>query len=136
MKNTKIKNSLLKLFMRFASVGMVSGLLYVAAVAFLVEIMALEAVWASVLGYAIAIPVSFFGHRNITFRSDGQVSGEFLRFFLVHVCGLTVSFFSMNLATQILGLSYWVGMISVVLLVALISFVIMNSWVFMSSNND
>lgn len=123
-----------KLF-RFAGVGAITGLIYVIAVAVLVGFLGIDAKWASITGYLIALPISFLAHKRITFRSRNQPLAEALRFCILHGANILVSFVGMFLVVDWLGYSYWLGSVLVVASVPISTFVVMNLWVFAQSSD-
>lgn len=130
LKELSLGMSLSKRLFRFAGVGALSSLVYVLAVALYVELLGIEPGWASALAYVTAIPVSFFGHRKVTFRSDASLLPELLRFLLIHATNIAISVGGMAWAVNWLGASYWVGSLIAVVLVPLSTFIIMDLWVF------
>lgn len=125
-----------KKLLRFLTVGFASMIVYSVSVLVLIRFFGMVAEMASLTGYAVAIPMSFIGHRHITFRSDGHVSGEFLRFIVVHLAGMLCSYYSMIFATETLRMSYWIGMLLCIGGVTVINFIIMNGWVFVSGKRQ
>ncbi len=119
---------------RFAGVGALSGLIYVLAVAFYVDVIKFDVKLSSVLGYLTALPVSFIGHRNFTFRSNGQVAGEFVRFLVVHGANIAISIGGMALIVDWFGYNYWFGSILAVALVPISTYIVMEFWVFPGSD--
>lgn len=124
-----IHTPLRKLF-RFGTVGVLSAGLYFAAVALFIEAGGVEPRFASILGYLVAVPLSFYGHRLHTFRSNGRLSAEGVRFVLTHLIGMGVMFGTMHLAVGVLSAPFWVGSALGTMIVPAVSFVVMNLWVF------
>ncbi|MEP7097223.1 MAG: GtrA family protein [Dokdonella sp.] len=121
--------SLTSKLVRFPIVGALSSAVYAASTWFYIARLGLGSSAATFAGYATAIPFSFFAHRSFTFGSRGAVGVEIKRFALVHAAGMLVAWLSMR-ASQVLGLHYAVGIVTAVLLVPLVSFVVLNRWVF------
>lgn len=115
---------------RFASVGVLSGTIYACVTALLVSGLGAAPIPASIAGYCASVPASFIGHRQFSFRSNGRLSLEALRFVLAQALNIAVTAGSMHAATAWLGSAYWWGMIAAVVLVPIANFAFMNLWVF------
>ena len=125
--------SLPKRLLRFAGVGAFSSLAYVLAVALYVEVLALNPTWSSALGYATIIPLNFFGHRKVTFHSNGHPARQFFRFIVMHGVNLLVCVGGMYWVVDLSGYSFWFGSLLAVVLVPLSTYVVMDLWVFSKS---
>ena len=71
---------------------------------------------ASVVGYCVAVPASFLGHRRFSFRSNGHWTAEAVRFVLAQAVNMTVTAGSMHAALRWRGSSYVWGMVAAVIL--------------------
>ena len=119
---------------RFSFVGAASGITYAVAVALLVSGLGVTPTTSSVLGYLIALPVSFLGHRTYTFRSRATIVPEFIRFTSVHLVNMFVSLAGMAWAVDFLGLSYWVGILAAITLVPIATYITTDLWVFVDKS--
>ncbi len=115
---------------RFSFVGAISTCIYAAIALILVGFVQLGPKPASVVAYLIAMPLNFLANRAISFRSDGPLQRESLRFVVMHVSGMAVAYGSMSLATDYLGSNYMVGIVIAAVLVPALSFLVANFWVF------
>jgi putative flippase GtrA len=115
---------------RFGFVGAISTCIYAAIASILVGFVHLSPKPASVVAYLIAMPLNFLANRVISFRSDGPLQRESLRFVVMHVSGMAVAYGSMSLATDYLGSNYMVGIAIAAVLVPALSFLVANFWVF------
>jgi len=115
---------------RFAGIGVLSSAIYAVVTAFLVSVLDVAPVIASMLGYCAALPSSFVGHREVSFRSRGRPTIEAGRFFFLQLMNFAVATGSMYLATSGFGIPYGWGIFAAVMLVPVASFVFMNLWVF------
>jgi putative flippase GtrA len=120
----------LRKLMRFATVGALSAAVYFAAVALLIESGMVGPRLASVLAYLVSVTLSFAGHRFHTFRSNGRLSAEAIRFIATHLAGMAVMFATMHVAVDMLDAPFWVGSAMGTLIVPAISFVVLILWVF------
>jgi putative flippase GtrA len=76
---------------RFTGVGIASTLCYAIVALALTSWIHRPAVEASVVAYAIAALLSYFGHRIITFRSKGDHLREAPRFGVLVLCGYALA---------------------------------------------
>lgn len=85
---------------------------------------------AAYLSYACLIPVSFFGHRRITFGSNGPVSREWAKFCLIQLTNLLI-IGGVTQATETFPiLSGWVSFAVISILIPVLNFVVLQVWVF------
>jgi putative flippase GtrA len=124
----------IKKLIRFSTIGAISGLSYAAVTAVFINKTHVDASVASAVGYALAIPVSFIGHRKFTFRSTDRAKYEFVRFCIVHGMNMALSYYLMKMAVEILKLPYWYGISMCILTVPITTFLIMNKLVFKNQN--
>jgi putative flippase GtrA len=121
---------LLAKLLRFAVTGAVNGLTSGAVILTLILGYGLSAIVATVIGYLAAVPLSFIGHRHLTFRSTGRWTPEFRRFCLTFATGLLASVLIMQASTVWAGFPPVYGVALCIVIVPLITFVILNVWVF------
>ncbi len=115
---------------RFTIVGVLSGLIYSAATALCIVVLAVSPVPASLIGYCASVPMSFLGHRRFSFRANGHWTMEAIRFVCSQVVNMTVTAGAMHAAVDRFGLAYFWGMAGTVILVPIANFAFMNFWVF------
>ena len=95
---------------RFGMVGLVVSMIYSALVVILVESSApVGPVAASVIAFALVVPLSYFGHRRFTFRSAQDDWGQRLRFALTVIASFLLATGGMHLIVNGLGWSYLYG---------------------------
>lgn len=116
-----------KLF-RFAAVGVLSTLLYAALTLTLSA--TLPTGVASVLAYCAGAAFSYAGHKFFTFVSTGTHRVEAPRFAVLTVAGLTFSFVTAALLSDLLGLPASVPVALNCVAVPALNFLILNRWVF------
>jgi putative flippase GtrA len=116
--------------LRFAVTGAASGLAFGAVTLLALKLFTITETVAVMIGYLAVLPLSFVGHRRLTFRSGGHISPEFLRFCLSFVLGLLASVLAMHVATRWLMLQPLYGIAGAILVVPVITFIVMNLWVF------
>jgi putative flippase GtrA len=115
---------------RFTLVGLTSAGIYTAVTILCVWFFGLDPKFGSTAGYLASLPFNFAAHRQYTFVASGVVWHELSRFFAVHLANIAVSIGAVSVAVDILGLDYKLGMVAVLVLIPLVTFVLMNFWVF------
>jgi putative flippase GtrA len=115
---------------RFALVGATNGIIYAAATALYIEILGVNSTLASGMGYFTVLPFAFVAQREFTFAGRGRVGLELIRFVATHLASLGVSVLAMFTAVDYLGLHYIVGIAAAIGLVPLVTFFVMDRWVF------
>lgn len=84
------------------------------------------------MAYATGIVWSFFWNRIWTFRSDGRVYSEGIRFLAVQMAMLLLSSFYMWIAVDRFGGPVNVNWLGVMFLVTILNFSLLRVWVFKS----
>lgn len=121
---------LLAKIMRFSVVGALSGLLYAVFTTIGVQATGLDPKLASLAAYAGVVPINFLLQRNFTFRSEGAVAFDLVRYGVAQVCNTLMCFAVMWLAVDLLSLHYAVGIVLGIAVVPFVTFFIMDRWVF------
>ena len=116
--------------LRFGLVGVAATLLHVALVLALVERVAAPLYLANGLAFCAALALSYLGNHAWTFRASGRHEVHFPRFVAVALAGLALNQGIMALAVEGLGLDYRIGLMLVVTLVPLLSFLGNRAWAF------
>jgi putative flippase GtrA len=116
--------------LRFGVVGVLSGAIYALVTTALVAQLGVAPVVASIAGYCASVPMSFLGHRQFSFRSNGHWTMEAVRFVLTQAINIAVTAGAMVAATEWLEAPYYWGMAGAVILVPIANFAAMNLWVF------
>ena len=113
---------------RFIVVGVLSGTIYAGVTALLVSFAGMAAVVASLIGYCVSVPTSFLGHRRFSFRSNGHLTTEAIRFAVMQAINLTVTAGAMQAAVGILRVPYYWGMVATVILLPIANFATSARW--------
>ncbi len=116
--------------LRFAGVGAINALVFLAGTWFGIRALGWSPVLASLLGYALSAPVGFIGHRRVSFRSQGHPAREALRFAVVQAFNIGLTLMTMAGAVDRLGLQWLWGGMGVVVLVPIANFALSRLWVF------
>ena len=108
----------------FITFGGLAGLVYAVILIFSVDIIGVPTFIASVIAFTLAIPVSYFGNRWVTYRSSNVLASEAIRFIVVQAINLlltsAVVYFMMNW----LALPTYIGVIVAFLAAPIISFIL------------
>lgn len=93
---------------RFALVGMAATAVHVLAYAGLIELLAIAPLPANTLGFALAVNLSFAGHRRWTFKAERQPdpARSLMRFWVVALFGFLLNTAFVVLVTGPLSLAY------------------------------
>ena len=90
---------------------------------------------ASVLGYIAGMFVSFLGHSRFTFQVGRNTFGQLGRFCFPSVCGILLSYWCVQYATEYLQIEPVWGTVATAILIPLMSFFVMKFWVFSPSRH-
>ena len=85
--------------------------------------------------YAISLPNSYLMQRSLVWNSKSQVQSEFAKFAFVSFTQLLLNLILIQLATKTFGLPVIPSQFFVVGFLALITFVVMKKWTFVSQKN-
>ena len=127
-------------YLRFGAVGLAATAVHALAFVALIELAASPPLLANLAAFALAVLVSFGGHRHWTFRSAAgrrpARRAALARFVLVALLGLGLNSLAVYLIADRLELSYWYALAVMVTAVPLIIFVISKHWVFAGGAAD
>lgn len=114
---------------RFAGIGLINTLSYVAISWLLNALTPLETRLVNVISYLACMALSYVAHRKITFQSRNKVRHELWRFALLHGMNLLLSTGLLSLC-QGAGVNRYLALLMSGLFIMVSSFVIMQLWVF------
>ncbi len=119
---------------RFVAVGCAAAAVHWAVVVVMVSQWGWQPLIANVLGWLLAFTVSFAGHQQLTFR-DRQVPvwSSLGRFFVVSAGGFCVNELTYALLLGWSGQRYDLVLATVLLGVAIVTFLLSRHWVFLRS---
>lgn len=120
---------------RFGLVGIAASAAYAIIALLLIEGAGLRSWAGSALAYILAIPVSFFGQKHFTFRSQGPIAGEMPAFLLLQAANIVLAAGVMAVATDVAGLPHWLGVLAVVAVIPAVTYVALARGVFLQSND-
>jgi putative flippase GtrA len=116
--------------LRYAVAGVTVSIGYTLTVVLFVNVWhCLEPPQASAASFLLWTPLSYIAHRDFTFLFTGAEVPAIVKFVLAFVLRLAVSAYSVELAVQC-GAPYLVGVAANWVLLPLISYLIMDLWVF------
>ena len=114
----------------FAVVGVAATLTHVAAALTARELAGLAPLQANLVGYLMAVGVSYLGNARLTFRRRALHGPQFMRFIVVSLLGLGVTQGLTWLLVQQLGWPFWAGLCVVAVVVPALSFGLSRIWAF------
>ena len=112
----------------FAMVGFFNTAVYFALANILVKFGVSETI-AAYAAYGALMPISFIGHRKLTFLSKGRLGVEWLRFCAVQITNITIIFVVTNLSKS----GYFAGWLTfaiISVLIPMLNFLLFQLWVF------
>jgi putative flippase GtrA len=95
--------------LRYGGVGLALSMIYSLAVIVAVRVTWLGPMMASVVAFAIVLPISWFGHGTISFGDRARDAFQPLRFVLSTSATFVVAVGGMYWITEIAGRSYLLG---------------------------
>jgi putative flippase GtrA len=114
----------------FALVGAAAtGCHYVAALA-AHQLLGLAPMWATFVGYACSVGVSYFGNSVFTFRRPALHGPQFVRFATISLAGLAINQAIVFVGANLLHLPFWAALIPVVVIVPASTFALAKFWAF------
>jgi putative flippase GtrA len=117
-------------FIKFAAVGLLSSGIYAVVVVLSIQYGSIDPRVASIIGYLTALPINFYLQREITFSSDGAIGRQALRFFALHAINMMVATGIMYLSATIMDLPPLVGVATVIMILPLLQFILLDNWVY------
>lgn len=117
-------------FLRFTFTGGLATLTYLLAFFILSKQLPYDPKIISLFAYGFGFCVSYIGQTFITFKQTGWNSVAFKRFMIVSILGAILSWFIIAITSDILHMNSIIGALITATLIPVISFIIMNFWVF------
>ncbi len=121
--------------LRFAAIGGLSTLIYATGALALADRhgFGVPATIASVVAYCIAAVFSYWGHRLVTFMSDGAIGFEAARFACATALGFLLSVGLATVLTDLAGFAPSVPVILACIMVPVLNFIILRRFVFVGA---
>ncbi|WP_374370418.1 GtrA family protein [Dongia sp.] len=114
----------------FGIVGGLASATYAVLLYLCLEFLRLPVFWGSAIAFAIAIPVSYFGHRRLTFQSTNLVPAEMARFITVQIISLAATSAIVHLAAGYFASAFVLKVVVAVATAPVISFILFELWVY------
>ena len=121
---------MLRHLIRFAGVGAVATLLHYATLLMLVELLSLEPVLASTIGFATSAVFNYLGNYHFTFASDRPHAIALMKFVVVASIGLAVNTLGMYLLVDFLALQYLLAQLISTAIVVVWNFYLNRRWTY------
>ncbi len=90
----------------------------------------LEPFTANLVAYSVAFFVSYFGHRNYSFRSPGRIQRSMPKFFVISAINLVLNQIIVFTVSDVLGQPYWASLAVMVAIVPTFTYVMSKAWAF------
>jgi len=117
----------------FGIVGASLALVYFAIAYFGAAVIGAEAQVASAAAYLILIPVGYYAHRVVTFRSKSRHMVALPRFIASTCGGIALSWVVPYMAVRMFDAPQWMAFLAVCVVIPATSFALLRMWVFVSS---
>lgn len=118
---------------RFVLVGAAASLVYLIVAVTLHRFLGADKFVSSFLAYLVGIPVSFLGHKRVTFRDDGPWSGQGARYVLLQAINIAVVLLAIYVTQPLGDLGYWIGLVLSVVLMPVTSYLAMHFLIFIAA---
>jgi putative flippase GtrA len=117
---------------RFGIVGVAAAGLHYLVVIGLVELMSMQPLTANLIGFSTSVWISYFGHRHWTFGAHTTTSTNtsMRRFLMTAILGFGVNELLFYLLLHFLPLPYYVSLIIVDAIVAIMTYALSHLWAF------
>jgi putative flippase GtrA len=114
----------------FLGFGLLAGAAYAVVFILLARNLGLPVFVASIVAFAVAIPVSYLGNRWVTYRSRNLPGPELVRFLTVQGVNIFVTSAIVQVATAYFDASTYVGVIVAFMAAPIVSLVLFEIWVY------
>jgi putative flippase GtrA len=92
-------------------------------------VLGLEQGVSAYLAYALVLPISFLGHRGLTFASKGAIVRQWARFILLQMTNVII-IWAINRAASSYALPGWIAYGVISFAIPALNFVVLQIWVF------
>jgi len=117
-------------FLRFAIIGLISSGVYAVVVYLVLFFQMWGAATASAIGYLVALPTNYVGHRFFTFQSKGPTISEVPKFIFVHCINIFLSSYALYLSIDIFNFGRIFGIFLVLFFLPVSTYFLMRLFVF------
>jgi putative flippase GtrA len=116
--------------LRFGAIGTAASAAHVAIALTLIERASLPVLTANGLAFMVAVLVSYIGNHSWTFTRVGHHERHLPRFLAISLVGLALNQAIVFATVTMAGLPYLVGILIVIAVVPVLTFVLSRSWAF------
>ncbi|SEC60910.1 Putative flippase GtrA (transmembrane translocase of bactoprenol-linked glucose) [Rhizobiales bacterium GAS191] len=117
-------------YFTFAFFGGLSGVVYALVLMACVDHLKMQPLLGSIIAFSIAIPVSYFGHRLLTYRSRNVMPAEAARFVVAQIVNLVITSVVVHVTMKAFHLPTYGGGVVGIATAPLVSFVLFEQWVY------
>ena len=117
-------------FIRYIIVGLMGTIIHFSTVIFLVELVHLDPVISSCLGFILTVIVSYLFNRNWTFKSTANWNKQLIKYVVVSCIGFTLNLTIVYITVDILSWYYMYGQLCVIAVIPIVNFTLNNLWTF------
>jgi putative flippase GtrA len=128
--NPRYIKNLLTDFSRFSVIGILATATYFMVANILIMSQVTSPQKSSVLAYLAGMIVSFFGQGQFTFNTGKTNFSQIIRFSILSICGLSISYGNLYIATNYLATNPFWAVLLTAIEIPVLSFFIMKNWVF------
>jgi putative flippase GtrA len=115
---------------RFGTIGAINTATYAMLSSGLISLLGADPTLSSAAAFAACLPLAFWSHKLVTFRSSNGSREEFLRFATVQFISFCVAVLDMYVCVTLLGRPPAVAILLTIVIVPIISFIVMDRRVF------
>lgn len=90
----------------------------------------LEPFNANLVAFSVAFFFSYFGHRNLSFRSPGRIRRSMPRFFVLSLTNLILNQVIVYMVSDVMGHPYWIALGVMVVVVPTFTYMVSALWIF------
>lgn len=120
----------IKVFSKFFSVGAISTVLQYIVLMLLVELLSVDAVIASSIGYIAGAVFNYAANYYLTFKSNASHVGALIKFSVVVTGGLLINYGLMLLLVDYFAWPYLIGQVIATGIVFFYNFFAHRSWTY------
>lgn len=115
----------------FLLVGALAALVHYLVAVVLEGVCDVKPAWSNLLGFCVAFPVSYVGHRTFSFPNQGRPHQQaFPRFLLVAILGFMANQSLLLTGLHFTTLPFWLVLALVMVLVAVSTYLLSKYWAF------
>lgn len=115
---------------RFGAIGAINTATYAILSSGLIGSFGVEATLSSAISFAVCLPLAFWSHKLVTFRSGKRSRDEFFKFVSIQSASFAIATISMFICVHLLGLHHIIPILLTIVIVPVVSFVVLDRWVF------